>query len=400
MIIFKNKGEIDLRAVRVMGISSKEKVGAIGYFGTGLKYAIAVLLRENIPFGMKTGGKVYEFSKATETVRVDQFDFCYINGEQLPFTTEFGKNWKPWQAFRELYCNCTDEDGEIFQAETLGELIESVNDYDGTVIWVDHPEFDKIYKTRGEIILDPGRQPLEILDDVEIHAGASKFLYYKGIKAYEMGAPTIYTYNITSNLTLTEDRTISDYFGARSVISRAVMASENDDIIRSCLGETRNDFIEKEFDYDWSAIVPGDTFCEVVERMTARRQDINLSAFRRVQKFKRITNDPKIIEPDEIQRKAINRAVEFCKLLGYEVDEYPIVVSDFLGRRMVGGAKGETIWISVEAFKHGTKYLASTLIEEFLHLSQGFDDCSREMQNYLFDTLVDFGERYILKDVL
>ena len=47
MIIFQNKGLIDVHAISIMGVSVKED-NSIGFFGTGLKYAIAVLLREGI----------------------------------------------------------------------------------------------------------------------------------------------------------------------------------------------------------------------------------------------------------------------------------------------------------------------------------------------------------------
>ena len=126
MITFKNKGAIDVRAITTFGISSKENDNAIGYFGTGLKYAIAVMLREGVNFSIVTGGKQYEFETRAETVRVDEFNFCFMRAggtgkfEQLPFTTELGKNWELWQAFRELYCNCTDENGEISDRGLIG----------------------------------------------------------------------------------------------------------------------------------------------------------------------------------------------------------------------------------------------------------------------------------------
>jgi len=31
------------------------------------------------------------------------------------------------------------------------------------------------------------------------------------------------------------------------------------------------------------------------------------------------------------------------------------------------------------------------LIEEYIHIRHGFDDCTREMQNYIFDRMVHFG---------
>lgn len=36
--------------------------------------------------------------------------------------------------------------------------------------------------------------------------------------------------------------------------------------------------------------------------------------------------------------------------------------------------------------------LASTLIEEYLHLRHGWHDLTRELQNFLFDKLVSLGE--------
>lgn len=45
MIIFRNAGTIDPKSITTFGVSSKENPGAIGFFGTGLKYALAILLR-------------------------------------------------------------------------------------------------------------------------------------------------------------------------------------------------------------------------------------------------------------------------------------------------------------------------------------------------------------------
>lgn len=42
--IFKNAGVIDPRAIATFGVSSKEGASPIGFFGTGLKYAVGVRL--------------------------------------------------------------------------------------------------------------------------------------------------------------------------------------------------------------------------------------------------------------------------------------------------------------------------------------------------------------------
>lgn len=55
-VIFRNKGIIDPRSITTFGVSSKDSESAIGYFGTGLKYAIAILLREGCKIDIYTGG--------------------------------------------------------------------------------------------------------------------------------------------------------------------------------------------------------------------------------------------------------------------------------------------------------------------------------------------------------
>jgi len=52
MIILKNKGEIEIETITTMGVNVKECDSPIGFFGTGLKFAIATFLREGIAFAL------------------------------------------------------------------------------------------------------------------------------------------------------------------------------------------------------------------------------------------------------------------------------------------------------------------------------------------------------------
>jgi len=61
-IIFKNNGIIDLDFIRSFGVSVKENDNPIGFFGTGLKYAIAILLREKQEVSVFLGKEEYKFS--------------------------------------------------------------------------------------------------------------------------------------------------------------------------------------------------------------------------------------------------------------------------------------------------------------------------------------------------
>ena len=70
-ICFSNPGTIDHRAFTMLGLSAKEgdKSKKIGFFGTGFKYALAVLLRENHYVQIVSGEDTYTFSIADEDFR-------------------------------------------------------------------------------------------------------------------------------------------------------------------------------------------------------------------------------------------------------------------------------------------------------------------------------------------
>ena len=55
MLSFYNAGIINEISITTFGINAKNDDSAIGYFGTGLKYAIAVLLRNGHEIKIKSG---------------------------------------------------------------------------------------------------------------------------------------------------------------------------------------------------------------------------------------------------------------------------------------------------------------------------------------------------------
>jgi hypothetical protein len=99
------------------------------------------------------------------------------------------------------------------------------------------------------------------------------------------------------------------------------------------------------------------------------------------------------VELSRLEQARLDRAKDFCARIGYPVAEYPIVVSEFLGEEVLGRAHEETIYISKRVLMMGTKMLAGTLIEEFLHLRHHLRDCERSMQNFLMDAIVSLGEQ-------
>lgn len=386
-IVFSNKGEIDMRAVTTMGINAKDNKSAIGYFGTGLKYAVAVLMRESQEMIIWSGKTKYEFTKNNIDFRGKQFEVILMNGVELPFTTELGKNWRVWQAYRELHCNCTDEFGDI--------NIES-GDIEGiagkTIIICKGEQIEEAFERRGTIILDV--TPFYSDSSVEISHGVTHTIFYKNIAAATV-KHCLYTYNIQATLELTEDRTIKYIWYARKPIMNAVLKSNDRNFIKTIL-MAHEDTFERTFDFTdvtEATAEPDATFLSVVAELAAAGKG-NKTARLLWKKHNRGLDDGTlrgVKNLSDSQQVMFDKSIELCKLMDFPVDNYPIIFTDELDYNTLGLAEDEKIFINPRCFTIGLKMLTSTLIEEYLHIRHGFDDESREMQNYLFDKMVEFG---------
>lgn len=113
MIVFETNGEIDVAAITTFGVSVKVGDNPIGMFGTGLKYGVAVLLRTGHRVTGFIGEEPIEFSTRRQLIRGRAFEVVELRrGDGQPesagFTTDLGKTWQVWMAYRELYCNARD----------------------------------------------------------------------------------------------------------------------------------------------------------------------------------------------------------------------------------------------------------------------------------------------------
>ncbi len=199
-IYFGNEGVIDLDTVRLMGVNVKVGGNPIGHFGTGLKYAIATLLRTNHIVQLKAGRIAYDFSIRTKIIRGKPFGVIFMNDEQLGFTEELGKDWEVWQAYRELHSNCLDEDGVISDKPMSAD----------TVIKVMGEPIEEVYHQRHTIFLTG--QPTWVTDGLEVFRGSSKYMFYRGVRVLELPKSSRFTYNITVPMMLTEDRTLKSTY--------------------------------------------------------------------------------------------------------------------------------------------------------------------------------------------
>lgn len=110
----QNDGELDIRLVALMGGTTKANDKyKIGQFGTGLKYTLAFLFRNNLSFKIYCGEKEVDVSTEVENIRDQNFEIICINGQRTSITTQMGEDWEPWMIIRELWCNALDEGNAI-----------------------------------------------------------------------------------------------------------------------------------------------------------------------------------------------------------------------------------------------------------------------------------------------
>src|SRR5580692_5751221 len=78
-LVFSNPGVLDINLVKLLGVSVKDSDNAIGFFGTGLKYAIASTLRLGGEIVIFSDGQRYDIAGEKLTLRDKEFTRVTIN---------------------------------------------------------------------------------------------------------------------------------------------------------------------------------------------------------------------------------------------------------------------------------------------------------------------------------
>lgn len=384
MLVFENPGEIDPRLITTLGVNVKEGDSPIGYFGTGLKYAIAISLRLGAQVEIFSGEQRFTFTTQREAIRGKDFDFIYMNGGRLGFTTELGKTWKPWMALREFYCNALDEGGSGQDALHAPQPKAA-----HTLIIVRGGDFATVWATRQEWMLLT--KPRFSLETLAIHSGSSTTAYYNGIAVFKsLRQRFLHTYNIQTSLQLSEDRTAANYDIGRKICLALSTECQDKELLKSVLLATQ-DYVEHTFDWQWFQ-TPSECFLGVVRELRAtRRALLNKSALTLCEPY--LEEDSyNSVSLTIVEQKMLDRAKAFLAIAGFNITE-DIIFAESLGSQAVMGlAKDGKIFIAKACFGKGTKYLASTLLEEHLHITQSLSDCSRALQDWLFDKVVSLME--------
>ena len=389
MVTFQNKGLIDVHGIDTFGVCVKPATNnPIGYFGTGLKYAIAVLMRENQKLTMHLGEWRCTFDVKKHNIRGEAFDIVRMNGKELPFTTELGKNWELWMAYRELYANTIDEEDAVV---TDGEIPPHT---ECTTFVVEGDAFDVIHEQHGQIFLET--EPRHTLEGLEIHddLDAGNWIYYRGIRVYELPKRAMYNYNLTEKLKLTEDRTIGSISDVHMAIAKAIVKCDDVALIRQMLlADSR--FFESTIDYHWWVVRPGETFNKVIERYMGGGTSFNTSARDLYKRDHPEEDAPDIIQMETIpmeQRRKLWAALLFWDRLGMSIPRGIVHVTTDLEQKRGKALRGH-IYLSKFVLEMDMRAITGLVYKLYAHTRPTIGDVKQE--DLLIDTVVDFGERIL-----
>lgn len=148
-ISIKNDGLICPEDIILIGSSTKRGDSKkIGQFGSGWKFALAWILRNELEIKIFAGTEEIVVDFTVKMHRDEPIKVLTVNGQETSITSGMGEiDWKGWMALREIVSNAIDEGGEevrsvfnpIFSGEenktTIfiqmnGELADILRNYD------------------------------------------------------------------------------------------------------------------------------------------------------------------------------------------------------------------------------------------------------------------------------
>lgn len=247
---FVTPTKLSILDISSMGDSSKRgDDSTIGQFDSGLKYAIALLLRDNVninidihnngeventfTFGQK---KIEDNQTGKDKNLITIFD---INGTETVtgFAFNLGYNWKNWMSYREIMSNVLDEKGFVYDSIQWKQLPDSI-EFNGTntVITLEFDEDNQFYEVwQNRHLYMNFEEPLfKVSSSVEALENKEKYLriYKNNILVYEdKEKPSRFAWNIHFG-DIDERRILSNLYSVEQSIASAIQNTKNEDFLR------------------------------------------------------------------------------------------------------------------------------------------------------------------------
>lgn len=388
-VYFGNDGEIELAVVSTMGVSVKIGDSPIGFFGTGLKFAIAVLLRTGHSITIWQGSKPHRLVASEKTIRGELFHIVCLedalgHARELGFTTQLGRGWEVWQAYRELSCNATDEPGGTIGTTPISPAPGR------TVIVVTGEGIARAHAERRAIFCE-GRDVIVSAPDGDLLRGASRSVFYRGVRVWDTQGDLPVTINMRKTQQLTEDRTLKYTWDVPSVLSRLIVTCQDAEVVQAVLVSEHPVARQAQFRSVPHELV-GEVFLDVCRR---NRTNAHFSSSA-VSLYADITRSGEGYDSVGLERReaeALDEARLIARMIEPDyLEDPPAVVVASLGPGVMGCVREGRVYIARSTLQQGPLRTASTLYEEYLHVHRQLTDESRTMQNYLLDRLASLAQ--------
>lgn len=242
----KNNGELDIRLVALMGGTTKSNDEfKIGQWGSGLKYTLAWLLKNNLDFHIYIGNERVDITTESEFIRDEEFEIICIDGKRTSVTTNMGGNaWEPCMIVRELWCNALDEGGEE------RGITEDLQGHDGcTTFYIQlSAELKKVWDNWQDYFVHD-IEPMHESSVYKIYpANGCLRLYKQGVLIHEnREQKALFNYDIR-NADINELR---EFRGSVNLEIVYALSEASERVIKYFYENISEKYYEGEMSYDW-----------------------------------------------------------------------------------------------------------------------------------------------------
>lgn len=429
-ILIQNDGEIETNSFELIGASTKrDEKGKIGFFGSGLKYSIAYMMRKGIKFKIFSGLNELKFTTTNEKLKGKDFERICINGKETSYTVTMGPTWtKDWFVLREIYCNAIDE-GTCTLVKEICDVNPSIGK---TRIYIElTQELQNIVASWNAYFADE-RTPLFITEEiytgyvsgedggiynqrVSVYPKTNGILYRSGIRVWN-NDKYLYDYNL-DNVAINEDRTAKHAMGM-GYVSLGIFSFFSDEgyiksVLRSGINEVpcyeyqslyttdrENDISDKWIQFSQeNLLVIKEKSGKFTEHLSMAKKEVFLIPAMFGRLLKQSHPSIKIIGMDALIGDVAFSEIEMTPKMSYLLKQvrealkgmkyeapFDISAAEFENEKIMGHAdiENKKIRIAASTFDMGRREIAMTIMEETEHIRSKANDETRKFETHIF----------------